>query len=120
MNDLHLSLSAQNDLKEIKAYISEELGSPKAALNTVARMTKAISRLREHAYIGTSLASITPMGKDYRFLVCGSYMVFYRVTGKAVYVDRVIYGRRDYISIIMKDVHLEDMLADPEHGRGEV
>ena len=32
MNNLHLSKEAQNDLAEIKAYITEELENPDAAL----------------------------------------------------------------------------------------
>ena len=40
MNNLHLSKEAQNDLAEIKAYITEELENPDAALATVSRITK--------------------------------------------------------------------------------
>lgn len=40
MNNLHLSKEAQNDLAEIKAYITEELENPDAALATISRITK--------------------------------------------------------------------------------
>ena len=42
MNNLHLSKEAQNDLAEIKVYITEELENPDAALATVGRITKKI------------------------------------------------------------------------------
>jgi len=40
---------------------------------------------------------------DYRFLVCGNYLVFYRTEADSVFVDRVIYGRRDYIKILFDE-----------------
>ena len=54
MNNLHLSKQAQNDLAEIKAYITEELENLDAALATVSRITKKIRVLKNQAYIGTA------------------------------------------------------------------
>ena len=31
-------------------------------------------------------------------------MIFYRVTGKDVFIDRVLYGRRDYLRILFGDI----------------
>jgi len=101
MNDLHLAPEAQADLVNIKEYITKDLENPTAALSTVARITKTIRILREHAFIGTPLSSIADTDIDYRYLVSGNYMIFYRVTGKDVFVDRVLYGRRDYLRILL-------------------
>ena len=60
--------------------------------------------LREHAYIGAPLSFIADNKEDYRFLVSGSYMVFYRVNGQDVYVDRVLYGRRDYLNVLFREL----------------
>ena len=51
MNDLHLSPDAQDDLSEIKAYIAEDLENPQAAISTVAKITKTVRVLRDHAYL---------------------------------------------------------------------
>ena len=56
MNKICLSVEAQNDLMEIRAYIEEELLNPSAALNVVGRITKAfifyrIMRRPEHCYL---------------------------------------------------------------------
>ena len=51
-----------------------------------------------------SLSSIADVESDYRFLVTGSYLTFYRVLDNDVYVDRVLYGRRDYLRILFEDV----------------
>lgn len=108
MNSVYLSGEAQSDLAEIKAYIAGELENPSAALAVVRRITEAIRALRNHAQIGTPLSAIADVETDYRFLVTGNYLTFYRVYGSDVYVDRVLYGRRDYLRILFGDVYPED------------
>ena len=107
MNKLHLSPEAQEDLSEIKAYIAEDLENPQAALSTVTKITKTIRMLQDHALIGTPLSAVADVNSDYRYLVSGSYMVFYRVAGKDVFIDRVLYGRRDYLRILFADTQEE-------------
>ena len=103
MNNLRLSKAAQNDLAGIKAYITEELENPDAALAAIGRITKKIRILKDQAYVGTLLSSVADTESDYRFLVSGNYLVFYRVYGKDVYIDRVLYGRRDYMRVLFGD-----------------
>ena len=103
MNNLHLSEEAQNDLLEIKAYIEEELLNPSAALATVSRITKSLRILQNHAQAGTPLSSIADIESDYRFIVSGNYISFYRVYGSEVYIDRILYARRDYMRILLGD-----------------
>ena len=103
MNNLHLSEEAQNDLIEIKAYIEEELLNPSAALATVSRITKSLRMLQTYAEIGTSLSSIMDIESDYRFIVSGNYISFYRAYGSEVYIDRILYARRDYMRILFED-----------------
>lgn len=103
MNNIHMSDQAQADLAEVKAYISEELGNPTAALSTLRRITGDIRSLKTHALLGASLSSIAAVSSDYRFLVTGNYLTFYRVSGTEVYIDRILYGRRDYLSCLFGD-----------------
>ena len=56
--------------------------------------------LQDHALIGAPLSAVADVNSDYRYLVIGNYMVFYRVAGKDVFIDRVLYGRRDYLRIL--------------------
>jgi len=107
MNNLHLSAEAQDDLDEIKAYIAEELENPQAALATVTKITGTIRLLGEHALIGAPVSAVADGNSDYRYLLSGSYMVFYRVTGRDVFIDRVLYGRRDYLRILFGDMDEE-------------
>ena len=114
MNNLYLSPEAQDDLSEIKAYIAEDLENPQAALSTVTKITKTIRMLQEHALIGAPLSAIADVNSDYRYLISGSYMIFYRVTGKDVFIDRVLYGRRDYLRILFGDI-AEDEISQLSH-----
>lgn len=109
MNKIHLSEEAQNDLMEIKAYIENEILNPSAALRTVSRITKSLRILRTHAQAGTPISSVTDIEGDYRFMVSGNYIVFYRACDKEVYVDRILYARRDYMRILFGDCSAEEV-----------
>lgn len=84
----------------IKEYITAELENPAAALNTVANITKAMRNLVDFPDIGTRISHTVEVQADYRYLVSGNYLVFYRQEGDRVYVVRVLYGRRDYLKIL--------------------
>lgn len=108
MNKVYLSPEAENDLKEIEAYITEELENPEAALATVSRIIKKLRILREHAFAGALLSSVTDVESDYRFLVSGNYLAFYRAYESTVYVDRILYGRRDYLRLLFGDMETSE------------
>ena len=103
MNNLYLSEEAQNDPLEIKDYIEEELLNPSAALTTVSRITKSLRILQNHAQAGALLSSIVDIESDYRFIVSGNYISFYHAYGSEVYIDRILYARRDYMRILFGD-----------------
>ena len=94
------SESAVKDLEEIGDYIADTLKNPMAAFNTVSKIQDAVDKLADFPFIGTPLSSKVEIEIDYRFLVCGNYLVFYRTDADSVFIDRVIYGRRDYIKIL--------------------
>ena len=108
MNNLHLSQEAQRDLAEIKIYIKKKLLNPSAALENVNKKKKNLRILREYANAGTPLSSIADVESDYRFLVSGNYLSFYRTYGNEVYVDRILYARRDYMRILFGDITTEE------------
>ena len=107
MYNLQVSPEAQNDLIEIRTYIASDLDNPTAAISLVKKIMQRIRRLQEHPLMGASLASVSDANSDERFLVCGKYLVFYKVTGSDVYIDRVLYGGRDYLRILFREL-LED------------
>ena len=102
-NKIHYSPESRRDLDDIWDYIVSELQNRSAAGRVIDRIMDAVDPLEDFAETGTPLFSIADVGADYRFLVSGNYMVFYRVQGNDVYIDRVLYGRSDYMSVLFKD-----------------
>ena len=97
--NIYYSPTAQNDLDEIWEYISSVLKEPVAAQNTVSNILDKIDLLEEQPEIGLQLF-LCDINTGYRYLVCKNYMVFYRTSSDSVYIDRVIYGKRDYMKIL--------------------
>jgi plasmid stabilization system protein ParE len=103
MNKIHYSPEARSDLVAIKDYIGVELANPGAADNTLVKITKKIHSLKQFAEIGSPLSSIIDIDSDYHFLVCGNYLVFYRVVETDIYINRVLYGKSDYLAILFSN-----------------
>ena len=95
-------------MDDIFHYILLELQNRSAAERVINRIIDAVDPLKNFAEMGSPLSSIADVGTDYRFLVSGNYMVFYRVQGCDVYIDRVLYGRSDYMSSLFKDLLREE------------
>jgi addiction module RelE/StbE family toxin len=116
MPKLSISPEARKDLKDIQAYISEKLESPKAAFNTVSGIIEKIKTLLKFPEKGTPLSSQVPFTTNYRFLKSKNYLIFYRYENGAVFVIRIIYARRDYIKILFPELNnIEGFNNDEEN-----
>lgn len=100
-NKIYIAPEARQDMDEIFDYILFDLGNPSAAMNVIDKIMDAIDQLAEFPHLGAPLSSIANVESKYRFLVTDNYMTFYRVMGENVFVDRVLYGRRDYLRILL-------------------
>jgi addiction module RelE/StbE family toxin len=108
MAEISYSDAAVSDLKQIGDYIAEQLQSPQAALNTVNKIQDKIDLLADFPLIGALLSSIYDIATDYRFLVCGNYLAFYRPQDDVVLIDRILYGRRDYLAILFGNLSQDE------------
>ena len=104
MSNIRYTPEAEDDLAGIKEHIAEQLKNPIAAVNTITKITKRIRELEQFPEIGTSLSSVINIDTDYRFLVCANYLAFYRINGNDVYIIRILYGRRDYGTILFGEL----------------
>ena len=77
-------------------------------MEMIKRITKKIRLLNDNPLKGAALASISGANSDERFLVCGSYMVFYRITRENIFIDRVLYGRREYLRVLFDKTELPE------------
>jgi plasmid stabilization system protein ParE len=109
---IYLSEEAANDLKRIGDYITRQLKSPTSARTTIRNIKARIYKLEDFPLIGTPLKSMTAATTDYRFLGCGSYLAFYRPVNGNVYIDRILHGRQDYISILLGDIYDDECLTE--------
>ena len=100
MNKLYFSPEALNDLDEIWTYIARELQDSEAAQSTLDKILDQAENLKSFALIGPRLSSITVFDSEYRFLVSGNYIIFYRVREDSVFVDRILSAKRDYLRIL--------------------
>lgn len=102
-NKVFYTPMALRDIEEIAEYIAVELENPGAAKRIVLEIQDHIDSLEDFPYLGSLLSSIAQVNSDYRFLVTGSYLTFYRILGETVYIDRVLYGKRDYLRILFPE-----------------
>lgn len=108
MSELHFAPEALFDLDSIWEYIAVDLENVRAARETVEHILDSVQRLTSFPHIGALLSSVAEVESDYRFIVCGSYLAFYRVVGEHVYIDRILYGARDYLRILFGDLDRYD------------
>jgi len=101
MADLKYSPEALKDLDEIWEYINSDLCNPDAADHTINAILDKTEALRQFPYIGSPLDTISRIHSDYRFVSANNFLAFYRVQDEEVYIDRILYGRRDCLRILL-------------------
>lgn len=101
MAKLVMSPEAKADLNETLYYIAHHLKNPNAAARLLRRIKEDTRELRNFPEMGTPLGGSGNV--EYRYIICGSYMVFHHCTDDTVYIDRILYGRRDYMVILFGD-----------------
>lgn len=102
-NKIKYSPMALKDLDEIWEYITEELMNPSAAENTVNGIMDSIDALEDFPEAGAKLLFNGDLDSGYRFVIYKNYMSFYHIQSDGIYVDRVIYGKRDYMKVLFPD-----------------
>jgi plasmid stabilization system protein ParE len=105
---IEYSPKSKQDLEEIGDYIALTLKNPIAALNTVNKIQDRIDKLAKLPTIGIRLSTIADVDSDYRLLVCGNYIAFFHGDESSIYIDRILYGRRDYLSILFPNLPKDD------------
>lgn len=97
-----VSEPAKQDLLDIGRYISAQLNAPIASAQTVDLLDEGMHSLesnpKRHALVRDE--RLAAMG--YRTLPVKNYLIFYKVNERARSVDivRILYGRRDWASLL--------------------
>ena len=96
---------AIRDLDEIWDYIDKNLGNTDAAQRIVSGIMDSIDSIATFPKSGPKLIFEDVPESGYRFVVYKRYMAFYHLKpDDTLYVDRVLYGRRDYMSLLFPDL----------------
>ena len=107
MTKIVFSPAAKKDLVEIGDYVAFKLQNKTAARNLIERIRKTVFALKQFPESGAPLEYAVPHVL-YRYLICGNYMIFYHLSGENACIDRILYGRRDYLSILFGDELTEE------------
>lgn len=91
---------AKQDLLDIKEYINKEFDNSIAAVDAIANIMGCYGKLKEFPLLGIELSSKIDVPTEYRYLICGNYIVFYKFDDVYVSIYRIVYSRRDYIKIL--------------------
>ena len=97
---LFYSPLAKQDLDEIFDYIAYELENPSSATETVNAILDATESLEGFPFIGSPVKGLPFCTDEYRFLSARNYLIFYRVTDSSIFIDRILYNRRDYLPLL--------------------
>lgn len=103
MYKLRINPFAKQDLFDIKEYITKELDNPTSAVKVVSRIIDRYEKLKEFPLLGEELSSKVDVSTDYRYLIAGNYIVFYKVDKTYVSIYRILYAKRDYTKILFGD-----------------
>lgn len=86
------------DLQEIKNYISED--SVEAATKTVKGIIDKIENLVDFLELGAMLMYKIRLNSNYRYIISGQYIIFYIYERDMVSIQRILHGKRDYMSLL--------------------
>ncbi len=90
--------TAEQDLAEIVAYLNTL--SADVALRYYDMLVEEIAGLSTMPERCPHPRDLALTAKGYRYLIVKDYLVFYMVVGDTVQIHRILYGRRDYRSIL--------------------
>lgn len=90
--------TAKQDLLDIIDYLNTL--SPDAALRYYDLLTEQIASLSHMPDRCPRPKDLALATKGYRYLIVENYLVFYVISGNTVQIRRILYGRRDYRSLL--------------------
>ncbi|MBU3097691.1 MULTISPECIES: type II toxin-antitoxin system RelE/ParE family toxin [Clostridium] len=96
--NIRINPLATTDLKEIKKYISED--SIEAGIKTVKDIIDKIETLADYPEMGVMLMYKIRLKSKYRYIISGQYIIFYIYEQSVVSIQRILHGKRDYMSLL--------------------
>jgi toxin ParE1/3/4 len=95
---VNLLPQAEEDLQEIIDFIAEERSG--VANKMLDKFSQSFSQLAINPETGRKARDKRLYLLGYRYLVVSTYLVFYRIQLKRVFVYRILHGARNYTEIL--------------------
>lgn len=77
MMKLRINPVVAEDLKNIKEYIAED--NEEMAVKTIQEIYAQIENIQQFPHMGADLAKRVSFRTDYKYVICGNYVVLYKI-----------------------------------------
>ena len=91
---------AQQDFRRHYQYISQALHNPPSAKKIVTDILDGAEKLESFPFIGSSVEGLSTETGEYWVIGIRNYLVFHRVSDSSIFVDRILFKRRDYLPLL--------------------
>lgn len=97
MMKLRINPIVAEDLKNIKEYIEED--NEEMAVKTIQEIYDRIENIQQFPYMGADLAKRVSFQTDYKYVICGNYVVLYKIGKDFVKIYRVMNRYQDITQV---------------------
>lgn len=88
------------DYEDLELYLANSSMYENNKKKILDLIDRDLDRLKTSPYIGARLDSRISIPNDYRYLVSGDYLQFYKISNNVVKVYHLIYAKSDYLTIL--------------------
>ena len=93
-------MESKQDLIDIKWYIKYNLQEPNTIQKLITKIKKEIDSLKDNPEMYSIIDDDIIKRFKIRKLVVDNYIVFYRINDENIQIVRVMYGRRNWITLL--------------------
>ena len=97
MVKLRINPIVAEDLKNIRKYIAED--NEEMAVKTIQEIYVRIENIQQFPYMGADLAKRVSFRTDYKYVICGKYVVLYKIGKEYVEIYRVVNQYQDFLRL---------------------
>lgn len=100
--NIEYSKDARQDLINIKKYIKYNLQEPNIAQKLIMKIKSEVEKLRNNPKIYTIIDDDIIKKLEIRKIIIDNYIVFYRINNESIQIVRIMYGRRNWMTLLQK------------------
>ena len=97
MMKLRINPIVSEDLKKMKEYIAED--NEEMAVKTIREIYARFENIQQFPYMRADLAKRVSFRTDYKYVICGNYVVLYKIGKEYVGVYRIVNRYQDITQV---------------------